>query len=207
MVGEYLDAGGKVSDLQVWGNPTERYFQSKGSGMWGADELVRGGKDVLTELGRSIQKAGEAEAAAIFGGVPQISLLAGAGLGAVIASVLTIPGDTAQITQDQVDAALTQYQLEQSLEIQENMGNLEENVLGMVDNTNEFLIADTSKAYDLINGVISGAITDWRAGIGELVSDWLLHGATVYDSSIQTGQEDHGGVDQTLLGMLSRGLF
>jgi hypothetical protein len=116
MVGEYLDAGGKVSDLQVWGNPTERYFQSKGgsrfvpnSGMWGADELARGGKDVLTELGRSIQKAGEAEAAAIFGGVPQISLLAGAGLGAVIASVLTIPGDTAQITQDQVDAALTQY--------------------------------------------------------------------------------------------------
>ena len=159
-VNDYLDAGGKVDNLTKLYNP-------------GRDEILYG-REVLTELGKDMQKAIEAEAGAIFGGVAELSTIAGAGLGAILASVLTIPGDTEQITQDQVDAAMAQYQLEQSQEIQENMGNLESESEGWISEAEGNVDNSGAQAMSLIAGVVTGAIANLQSQLVSLFNQEIL---------------------------------
>jgi hypothetical protein len=182
-VEEFYNAGGKASDLTKLYNP-------------GRDEIFYG-KEVLTELGKGMQKAIEAEAGAIFGGVAELSTITGAGLGAILASVLTIPGDTEQITQDQVDAAMAQYQLEQSQEIQENMGNLEAETESLVDNTNEFMLSDSFEAMSLISGIITGTTQNLQSSLVGLVNKFLA------GAGGPLGKDTGGGADPGDLGFLN----
>ena len=203
MLDNYLDSGGKLSDLFSSVNPTlQQYGDWKSGYQMGGDEILSGFRTVLTDLGRGIQEAAETEAGKVFGevGIAQATMGTMTGLGILIGSMLSIPGDSLQPTQEQIDAAMAEFQAQQERDMQDAYDQMEyETGLEFVDGEWK----DTTKAKEVaqaITNTILGTGANLQATLGTLINNWLQTVSTGYGGDSPSDDSGNLGLVSNLLG-------
>ncbi len=204
--GQYIaDTIGKTEYIEQRLGQTMNEYLENGYSVDSLNVLFRQSSPEFNDLMSSIK----AETDGIFGGIATLSgALSTAGLGAVIGSVLTIPGDSQQPTQDQIDAAIAAYQAQQEQEMQDNMNQMESEIGEELVAGDDSWQANTSAATSAIIGTIAGTSTNLQSQLGNLINNWLANVGSKYDNSDDGAvQPDSNGNFPNLIGLLSGGFF